>query len=917
MKKPLRLLALMLALLFMPRMPAAASAGLVEAEHIENGSFEKSAENLTGWNGTEGAVTLTSEKAKDGTNAVKLSGSARSSISQRIYNLVGGESYAFSLWMLAESGGKSLYTKFEIVDNTGEYLSGDATEYKTHTISSYNLWRKIVWEFTAPENADQGYFYIMLTEESTVYLDGISMLGAADATQDCTVEEVPEGTENLINSDFEAEDNSGNRLWLASGDWGGEYVSLIEDDEKGKVARITAEAAGANPCVRYTIPVEVGCTYQVQCLIKTNGISGVGPRFKVEYRGSGGSAGEAQSPVFNETFGSWQTVAAKFCPPAGAERMSVLIRLYGTGEMLVANVQAHKIADPPRMYYGSSAFNYTDVGYGLCYARANTDAYAMESGARVRFQILDGETALYTYETEIEEEIIHKFPVAGLTEDVYYMLRTSYIDANGTVQETDDRTVCRTTRPSRITKEGYFIGYNGEKVLPVMGYHVTGTADYAKCAAAGINVVQCNPGGNAAVLQGALDAAEDAGIYLAVVLYDNGKIAGSATNAARTRNLVTKFRDHPALFAWMVQDEPLWNDPYCYPQLFDSYKLIHSIDTKNPVYMCEASEDMCIDVAGVCDVLGIDPYPSTLGIKRVGDVTGNVARATKGIKPLINILQCYETENGFSPTADNIRQMAYQGYFMGASGIGYYPVNEPGTAVLWETDWLETVTHLNKNETGEAFKAFYSGEYATFTGRCGADDPVWYKAYTKGNELYLIAINREDTAQTVSVPLSTESVTVGICRAEGQWGESTIWGNGQLSLTLPGQGAVKYKIIPDVTTLGEAGFRTSGGKEYTGTDGALAEPVQPYVHLLSEEARTVQAIVAEYQISPAGKELVSMAVYPLLIENGSLSADIGGQIEQTVWDKEVKIIVSHAAGPLQPYIPAAAVRLAGTGRSGA
>ncbi len=902
MKKPFRILALLCVLFLLPVWAVEAAEPIyVTSEHIAGGSFE---DGMTGWAGDSSVATVTDTRAKDGSYSLRLSGQAFDKIGQRIYNLVGGQEYTFTAWVWAESGAKSLYTKFEIVDHTGEYISDPVTTYQTHQVSSYMIWRKIKWEFTAPENADQGYFYIMLTDKSTVYLDGVSMVGPADATQDCIIEEVPVGAENLINSDFEAVDSSGNRLWLASDGWGGPYVSLTKDDEKGKVARIATSVVNANPCVRYTLPVEAGCTYQVQCEIKTNGISGVGPRFKVEYRGGGSGKGEGQSPIFNETFGSWQTVGAKFCVPEGATTMSVLIRLYGTGEMLVTNARAYKLREPARMYYGSSAFNYTDVGYGLCYARANTDVYEIEPGARIRFEILNGESVLYTHGEAVKEEIVHKFPITDFSEDTYYTLRTSYINAEGEITETDDRIVCRTQRPSRITKEGYFIGYNGEKVLPVMGYHVTGPGDYEKCAAAGINVVQCNPGGNATVLQNNLDAAKEAGVYLAVVLYDNGKAAGSAKNAEKTRNLVTKFKDHPALFAWMVQDEPLWNDPYCYPILFDSYELIHGIDKKNAVYMCEASEEMCIDMSGVCDVLGIDPYPSSLGIKRVGDVTRNVAKATKGIKPLINILQCYgQTE--FTPTAANLRQMAYQGYFMGASSIGYYPVNEPGTAVLWNADYLEAMTDFNKNETEEAYKVFCSGEHESFAEQCGPDDPIWYKVYTKENEMYLLAINREDTSRTVTVPLSS----AGIVRAEGQWGESAVWGNGQLSLTLPGQGAAKYKIVAGMTALGEAGFRTEAGKEYTGADNVLSEPVQPYVQLLSENTCTVQAIVAEYQIFPEGKELVSMAVYPLQIENGSLSANVGGQIERTTWDKEVKIMVFEEAGDIRPYISQTTVRL--------
>lgn len=893
-------LMLLCIVLFLPTCIAGTKTNYVTVNHIRDGDFERiGTGERASWSMQSAEVVQ--EPVHGGTYSMKISGKASDRIGQRVYDMVGGEDYSFTMWVWLETGDNALTTKFELIDKTGESINDGTTVPITHSISSGSTWCKIEWNFTAPPNADQGMFYILLAGAGTVYLDDISLDGAAEPMQDCILDEVPSGAQSLISSDFTATINK-KPVWNY-----GTYVTIENDSQRGKVARIISPSADINPSVSTSIPIEVGCTYQVQCELKTTEVMGTGPRFKVEYYGDG-LVGQQLSPVFNKTFGTWMLVGAKFSPPAGANRMSLYLRLHGIGDISYANVKVYKIAEPSRMTFGCSAFNYTDVGYGLAYARVNTETHEVETGAKIRFQILDGESEIYKYETELTEEVTHSFPINDLTEDKYYILKTSYVNKDGGIEETDEQRICKTARPTRITRDGLFKGYNDEWVVPVMGYHA-GVEDFKQCADAGINVVQYNSGGSAAKLRIALDAAQREGIYLAVMLYDNGKIAGSTTNAARTENLVTKFRDHPAVFAWMVQDEPLWNDPYCYPVLFDSYELIHGLDRKNPVYLCQNSKS--IDLSGVCDILAIDPYPGDNGINKVGDVAREASKATAGIQPLINIMQCFEDD--FVPTADTLRNMAYQGYFMGVTGIGYFTVNDSKHSVLWNKEWLAELTDFNKTDAKEAHKAFCSGEYETLAEECGQDSAIWYKIYkTEDDEYYLIAINLEETEGSTTVPFSPENETRIFIRAEGEWGEATVLGCGQIPVIIPGQGAVKYKLRLSHENGGESGFRTESGDEISTGETECA--VQPYVHLFSKEGRTVRAIIAQYTVESDAKELVSIAVYPLAIENGCLSADVGTIVGRAEEMREIKIILLETEFPLRPYIPCASVRLTGRGK---
>ncbi len=809
MKKISRVLAFVLALCILTAIPAVMAEEGVVTELIANTSAERVGSDgfAASWWHTGDNIVLTTESAHEGKRAIHAVANANESICQKVNGLVGGGKYTFSAWAYALSGELSFYTKFEIRDIGNSYLQGSPiVGYVTHEVSATRRWQKITYEFTAPENSDNGYFYIKFKDNTDMYLDEISLQGPANAAQSCDFVEVPAGNPDLaVNGSLETySSETGAEGWEVYLGWDGGAASVVKDEQRGNnVLRVESDGS-TNPWGRLTLPVEPMATYQITNLLKTEELSGsVKYKFEFYVDPSDPKAGysEAQSQYFNGTYGTWQKVGTTVEAPAFAKYVKIYCRLYGGGIACFDDLTMHKVQDPVHMYYSVSAFNYTDVETGIAAARPNTISYETPEGARVLFEIMDGETVLDSYETEAVGDTRYNFKTEVLPkQDTYYNLRITYKNADGSIIDMKDNKISKVKRPSMLRADGTFITAEGKEIKPVIGYHIGTLDNLDYCADMGINVVQWNPGGNADALKKALDQAYEKGVYVAVLLYDNGLPAGHESNVTKTTNIINACKDHPAVFAWMVQDEAYWANPNCYPDLFASYALIHSLDPDHPVYLLETSSFFAIEVAGVCDAYVSDPYVynSTL------DVVSEYVRADAEIgsalgRPHYAVLQAMDY-GAYKPDANGMRHQAYQAIFAGAASVGYYAVNaEMGNPNLWESVRYEGIKAFDEEELEDAHRAFRTGEYPTFAEQSNAEHDVWYKIFVKDNELYMILLNLSDTDTiTADIPLISGGAKVGPFTAEPVdiSGAKTVTGDGRFTAELPPAFVAKYKITP-------------------------------------------------------------------------------------------------------------------------
>ncbi len=172
-------------------------------------------------------------------------------------------------------------------------------------------------------------------------------------------------------------------------------------------------------------------------------------------------------------------------------------------------------------------------------------------------------------------------------------------------------------------------------------------------------------------------------IYSVKDLYKNTKYApgkgvnGFADPDAAVTAVVQRFRTHPNVLAWYLNDElpvTMRND------LEARYELVRRLDPDHPTWAVLFQVDELAEYRHTCDVLGTDPYP--LPQKPVA-MAGEWARKTSraGAAAVWQVPQAFDwatyhkDENPSKyrpPTYEEIRVMTYQALIGGAKGLIYY-----------------------------------------------------------------------------------------------------------------------------------------------------------------------------------------------------------------------------------------------------
>ena len=618
------------------------------------------------------------------------------------------------------------------------------------------------------------------------------------------------------------------------------YFSIVYDEERGgNVLRIADTEGNHHPMVGWEIDSIIpGATYRLSGYAKriNTGSNGF-PQISMSYCKTlspytgyvdGGSRSLSTAVPKN---GVWTRFEQDFTVPmADVAIAQPGIRLHGDGELYYDDITFVKIADAPCFEADSGFFYYRDEAVGKAEVTCNTISYPNYASNSVTMKLMDGETVLEQATFAAQADTIEwNFPTGKMTEIAKsYTLLVEYKNAGGTIMETQSKEVLIYNRPTNLSKDGYLIDDDGEKYNMVVAGSLY-PRSYAEMAAYGVNVAACcytsvqmDPSWGVPY---ALNQAQAAGIKLLVPLYANMKPAGHTDNVQNTINCINAIKDHPALLGYMVMDEPFGHAADAggpegmYQWLQDSYKLIRQYDQEHIVYMVETNMDY-VGLTGNCvDLLTVDPY---VGSKRVAsrgshvsqDVINGIA-ALGNRKPLTSMVQAWPwngddaTLTPYMPTANDIRSFLYQSLIGGADGIGYYGVETLVTGHSKYEDsfrdpdyndlWNVGITYFNDNEWDDARKAFITGEYPTFAqSELNSASAYWYKAFVKGDDLYVVVINRNNTNTSISIPLTSldGSVTIGSFTAEADTisGIETFTGSGTLSATLSPAQVVRFKL---------------------------------------------------------------------------------------------------------------------------
>ncbi len=246
-------------------------------------------------------------------------------------------------------------------------------------------------------------------------------------------------------------------------------------------------------------------------------------------------------------------------------------------------------------------------------------------------------------------------------------------------------------------------------------------------------------------------------------------IRSEADEVTYVTDRVTRFKDHPAVLAWYLNDEmPLT----MLPRLVARRDLLEKLDPDHPTWVVLYQYSQIRDYMQSFDVIGTDPYPiPTRPALMATTWTRATAAATMGCKPLWQVPQAFDWGVGKKdpverakfrpPTETELRSMSWQCIANGANGLvlySFFDLQKPTVNVPFEVRWAECCRVAE--EIRRFFPVFLSDEKADtppVQGLCDAEtvgETVSVRSWWKDGEAWVLIVNGGDKPVTASVKLN-------------------------------------------------------------------------------------------------------------------------------------------------------------------
>lgn len=166
------------------------------------------------------------------------------------------------------------------------------------------------------------------------------------------------------------------------------------------------------------------------------------------------------------------------------------------------------------------------------------------------------------------------------------------------------------------------------------------------------------------------------------------RLQGQALEDVITQE-IEAFRDHPALLAWYIADEPEYHNVTA-EQLQAVYQLVKKLDPYHPVCICIADLKYMPKFTPSMDFIMSDAYPIPHHpVTRVADSMDRAHQGTGNTMPVWDIPQVFGGGEFWfrEPTNREVRVMTYLALMHGATGIEHFvrrpPLGNPNSQVLW------------------------------------------------------------------------------------------------------------------------------------------------------------------------------------------------------------------------------------------
>lgn len=563
-----------------------------------------------------------------------------------------------------------------------------------------------------------------------------------------------DGTNLLVNPSFEAANEQQPGLaasWVTSTP---QYVS--RDTTVGRTGsaslHIAAPTGNGAPWAFQQVEVVEGGMYQITAWCRR----AMSQTAMIKFEFYSGPITTADTWVKDATISAagsasdWEQVTGQVTVPPGARVAKVYLRFFSpcdgwwddvslTFVAMSEPVQLSLVTDQGVYYPDVTSANVT-VGV--------TPADGVLTGKSVRLTVAaDGAAPVVTQTKPAAAEVAFSFAADVMALRTPYQVSAELLDSAGAVLYDLSSPVIRWQRPAMVNSDEELL-VDGKPWFPVIMYHV-GAADYPLMPQIGVNTVQLG-GGTVAEIRAGLDAAQANGLKAFVALYAGMRVK---ENADWHRQLIPAVKDHPAVLAWALMDEPDGNNKMA--EIFDGYRLVRSLDDVHPVYMVSCFPDQYRNVEHSTDVFVTDIYP--LDNKPIGTVGRDIDIATSVAteKPVWQILQAFYLPGygwTYLPTITDVRNMAHQSINHGVTGIGFYSFTDPGWRLSDSPLWPGLVAF--RDELAQLGRLAISRTARRISLQ--RTDTVEYAIFQDTRSYWVSVLNLTKQPQQVSVPLPAQ-----------------------------------------------------------------------------------------------------------------------------------------------------------------
>ena len=223
---------------------------------------------------------------------------------------------------------------------------------------------------------------------------------------------------------------------------------------------------------------------------------------------------------------------------------------------------------------------------------------------------------------------------------------------------------------------------------------------------------------------------------------------------------VSKFKDHPALLAWYLNDElPL----SMLPRLSARRDLMEKLDPGHPGWVVLYQYSQIADYMPSFDVIGTDPYPIPRPAAMASMWTRATRKGTMGLKPLWQVPQAFdwaaykktpeEKKKNRAPTEAELRSMCWQCIACGANGLvmySWFDLWKEPNGVPFAQRWAE-VCRVGQEIKEQIPVLLATGPAPSVSG---APEELAVRTWGKDGAAYVLVVNTTGEPRTASLTLS-------------------------------------------------------------------------------------------------------------------------------------------------------------------